>query len=67
MVMGNNNNENNFLSQQTMNENQSFASEQLREDDMVTNTKQATQRDNKNSDRFISDQSKDPDMEVKTI
>ena len=41
--------------------------EQLREDDMVLNIKQASQRDNNNSEIFILDQSKDPDMEAKTI
>ena len=65
MVMVNNNNENNFLSELTINQNQSFVSEQLRKDDTVA--KQASQRDNDNSERFISDQSKDPDIEAKTI
>ena len=44
-----------------------FVSEQLREDDMVANIKWASQRDNYNSERFISDQSEDPDLEAKTI
>ena len=67
MVIGNNNNENSFLSELTINENQSFVSEQLREDDTVANIRQARQRSNNNSESFISDQSKDPDIEAKTI
>ena len=41
--------------------------EQLREDNMLANIKQASQRDNNNAERFISDQYKDPDMEAKII
>ena len=66
VVMGNNNNKNSFLSELIINENQRFVSEQLREDDTVTNIKQASQRENNSSESFISDQSKDPDMETKT-
>ena len=64
MVTGNSNNENSFFSELTINENQSFVSEQLREDDMVANIKQTSQRDYNNSESFISDQSTDPDMEA---
>ena len=38
-VTGNNNNENSFLSELSINENQSFVSEQLRADDTVANIK----------------------------
>ena len=67
MVMGNNNNEKSFLSDQINNQNQTFVSEQLREDDMVTNIKQASQTANTNSEILISDQSKYHEMEAKTI
>ena len=60
MVMGNNNNENIFLSELIISENQNFVSQQLREGDTVTNIKQAGQRDNNSSEIFISDQSKKP-------
>ena len=63
MVMGNNNNENSFPSESSnkdcffseliINENQSFVSEQLLEDDMAANVKQTSERDNNNSERFI--------------
>ena len=67
MVMDNNNNENSFLSELTIKGNQRFVSEKLRVDDTVANIKKASQRYSDNSKRFISDQSKDPDMEEKTI
>ena len=67
MGTGTNNNENSFLLELTINENQSFISDQLREDDMVANIKHVSQKDNINSERFISNQSKDPDMGAKTI
>ena len=78
MVMGNNDNENSFLSESTnedtniffseliINENQSFVSEQSRGDDMVAYVKQTHERENNNSENVISDQSKDPDIEMKT-
>ena len=65
--MANNNNENIFLSGLTIDENQSFVSEQLKEDYMMADIKHTSQKDNKNSKSCILDQSKDPDMEVKTI
>ena len=73
MVTGNNNNENNFLSEPInkdsnsvfseliINENQSLVSEKLREDDMAANVKKS-ERDNSNNESFISDQAKDPDI-----
>ena len=67
IVIGSNNNENIFLSWLTVNDNQSFVLEQLREDDMVANIKQASHRDNNNNESFISDKSKDPFIELKTI
>ena len=71
MVMGKNNKENNFLSgpinddnkslfsELTINDNQSFLSEQFIEDDMKVNVEKTNQKNNNNSDSLISDQSKD--------
>ena len=79
MVMGNINNENSFPSGQInkdrnsflleliLNENQSFVLEQLRENDMVANVKETSKRDYNNSESFISDQAKDPNIDMNAI
>ena len=79
-VTGNNSNENSFssetmnrdnnsfLSELIINENQSFVFDQLRKDDMTAaNAKQTSKIHIYNNESFISDQYKDPHLEVKTI
>ena len=56
---------NSFFSELIINETQSFVSEHLREDDMPTTVKQV--RDSNNSERFILDQPKDPDIGANKI
>ena len=58
---------NSFFSELIIYENQSFLSQQLRENDMAANVKQASERDNNNSESFISYQAKDPDLDANTI
>ena len=55
------------FSELIINENQSFASEQLRENDTMANVKQTSERDNSNSERLISYQGKDPDIDVHAV
>ena len=80
MVMGNNNNKNDsfaekinndsdsFLSELIINETQSFVSDQLIKDDTVAaDAKQIRKIHTIDNESFISNQYKDPDLEVQTI
>ena len=80
MVIGNNSNESSFysgtinkdcdifLSELIINKNQSFVSDQLRKDNTVTaDVKQTSKIHTSDSEGFISDNYKDPDIEAQTI
>ena len=68
MFMGNINKRSQSLhANKIINNNQSFLSEQLTDDDMKMNVKQTKQINNNNdSESFLSDQSRDVDIEAKT-
>ena len=54
-----------FFSELIINDNQSFLSEKYRGDDMGVNVEQANQKNNTNSESFISDQSKGAGTDAK--